>query len=99
MWLGTLDRERGAGAPAEPARRARSEIAARPGRRAVLGQQRVFVDEDRIGVARRGEAGADPGRVDRPQRFGLIDGLPPGVMLRLAAFADPLMARGDRRLV
>ena len=54
IGLGELDPERRAGTPAEPAGRARPEIAARPGRRAVLGQQRVFVDEHRFGVARGG---------------------------------------------
>ena len=60
-----LRADRGADAPAEPARRRRAEIGPRPGERRVAQNERIFVDDDRILVLGIADAMRRPGGIDR----------------------------------
>ena len=72
-----LGAERGAASPAETRSGARTKIAARAVRPAMLRHQGVFVDEDRILRLDARDAGAGPSHVDRAQARGAFAELLP----------------------
>jgi hypothetical protein len=65
----------------------------------MLGQQRVFVDDRRAGIARLGEAGADPDRAERLHVPDLVAQFAPARLHRLALPGDPGATRRHRVLL
>ena len=92
-----LGAERGAGAPTQTRRGARSEIEIRRVERAMLRKQRVFVDDDAFCVLGAVDAMADPYRIRRRLAGGGIDAQPSRRRSCLARSSfDPAPACRDR---
>src|SRR5271169_2854332 len=85
---GELGAERGAAAPTKTRRRARTEIAPRKVRPAMLGHQSVFVDDDRIRGLDPSDTSAGPGHVDRAHGRRAFARLLPPCDERLALFGE-----------
>src|SRR5215831_21367840 len=81
--------ERGAGAPPQARRRARSEIKIRRVERALLEEERVFVDDDALRMLGAVDAMAHPRRIERHLACAAVACRLPGTQPRLALLLDP----------